>query len=175
MDASWTIKKAECWRVDAFELRHWRTLLRVPWTARTSNLKKISPEYSLEGLMLNLNSNTLATWWKELTLKKTLMQGKIEGMRRGWQRMRWLGGITDSMDMSLSKFQEWWRTGKPGLMQSMGLQIQKRLSDWTTLLLLQALCLCGSTHPISLEHFKPKWKKKNSFLIRNTEKHKEKK
>ena len=110
------------------------------------------------------------------SLKKTLMLGKIEGRRRrGRQRMRWLGGITDSMDMSLSKFQEWWRTGKPGLMQSVGLQNQKRLSDWTTLLLLQALCLCGSTHPISLKHFKPKWKKKNAFLKQNTEKHKEKK
>ena len=108
---SWTIKKAECQRTDAFELWCWRRLLRVPWTARQSNqsiLKEISPEYSLEGLMLKLKLQTLATLMRRAdSFEKTLMLGKIEGRRRrGQQKMRWLRGITDSMDMSLSKLQE---------------------------------------------------------------------
>ena len=106
---SWTIKKAEHQRIDAFELWCWRRLLRVPWTARTSNqsiLKEISPEYSLEGLMLKLQYSGHLMQRIHL-LEKTLMLGKIEGERgRGWQRMRWLNGITDSMDISLRKLRE---------------------------------------------------------------------
>ena len=121
---SWTVKKAEHWRIDAFELLCWK-LLRVPWTARRSNqsiLKEISPEYSLEGLMLKLKFQYSGHQMQRAdSLKKTLMRGKIEGRRRrGWERMILLDSITDSLDMSLSKL--WWWTGKPGEVQSMGLQ-----------------------------------------------------
>ena len=108
---SWTIKKAECRRIDAFELWCWRRLLRVPWTARRSKqsiLKEISPEYSLEGLMLKLKLQYFGHLMQRTdSLEKTLMLGKIEGRRRrGQQRMRWLGDITDSMGMNLNKLQE---------------------------------------------------------------------
>ena len=132
---SWTLKKAECRRIDAFELWCWRRLLRVPWTARRSNqsiLKEISPGCSLEGLMLKLNLQYFGHLMRRAgSFEKTLMVGKIEGRRRkGQQRMRWLDGITDSMDMSWVNSGSWWWTGRPGMLWFMGLQ--RVWHDWAT-------------------------------------------
>ena len=132
---SWIIKKAECWRTDAFELWCWRRLLWVPRTARRSNqciLKEISPGCSLEGLMLKLQLQYFGhLMWRADSFEKTLMFGKTEGRRRrGWQRMRWLDGITDTMDMSSVNCWSWWWTGRPGVLQFMATE---RLGhDWVT-------------------------------------------
>ena len=161
---SWTIKKAKCWRMNAFEVWYWRRLLRIPWTARRSNqsiLKEIIPEYWLGGLMLKLKLQNLGhLMWRTDSLEKTLMLGKIEGRRRrGWQRMRWLDVITDSMDMSLSKIwemvidREAWSAAVHGVAKS-----QTRLIDRTELnwkprgraVLLGSLTLLSFTYvPIS--------------------------
>ena len=124
---SWTIKNAEHQGIDAFELWCWRRLLRVPWTARKSDqsiLKEINPEYSLEVLMLKLKLQYFGHLMRRTdSLEKTLMLRKIEGeRRRGPQRMRWLDGITDLMDMSFRNLWVWCRTGSPGVLQSMGSQ-----------------------------------------------------
>ena len=133
---SWAIKQAECRRTDASELWWWSRLLRVPWTARRSNQsiqKEINPEYSLRGLMLKLKLQYLDHLMRRTdSLEKTLMLGEIEGKkRRGQERIKWLDGITNSMDMSCASSRSWWWTGKPGMLQSIGSQSWTQLSDGT--------------------------------------------
>ena len=146
---SWTIKKAECRRIDAFERWCWIRLLRVSWTARRSNqsiLKEISPGVHWRDWCWSWNSNTFGHLTRRVdSLEKTLMLGGTGGRRRrGRQRMRWLDGITDSMDVSLGKLRDWWWTGRPGMLQSMG--SQRVGHDWMTSLSL-----------FTLMHWRRKW------------------
>ena len=146
---SWTTKKAERQRIDAFELWCWRRLLRVPWTARRSNqsiLKEISPEYSLEGLMLKLKSNTLATWCEELTHWKRpwcweRLKAGGEEDDRGWDR--WMASVTQRTRVWASS-SGWWWTGKPGMLQLMGVtKSWTQLGDWTKLNKIRLVGICS--------------------------------
>ena len=148
---NWSIKKGECQGIDAFELWCWRWLLKIPWTARRSNqfiLKEISPEYSLEELMLKLKQYFDHLMQRTDSLEKTLMLRNAEGRRnRGQQRMRCLDAATDTMDMSWAGSRNWWWTGKPGMLQSMVLQSVRHewgseLIEWgkETFCFLSRLC-----------------------------------
>ena len=149
----WTIKKAEHWRIDAFELWCWKRLLRVPWTARSNQsiLKDINPEYSLQGWMLKLKLQYFGhLMWRADSLEKMLILGMTEGRRRGWQRMRWLDGITNSTDMSLSKLQELvmdrgaWRAAVHG--------VRRVRHDWTELKTLGNTIILWKTKELPLPH-----------------------
>ena len=169
---SWTIKKAEHRRIDTFELSFWRRLLRVPWTARRSNqsiLKEISPECSLQGLMLKLKLQLFRhLMWRADSLQESLMLGKIEGRRwRGRQRMRWLDGVTNMMDMSLSRLQEAgmnreaWRSAARGITKS-----RTWLRDWTEVIVdYNALSFFSSTAVLFTYTYTNVYSFSDSFLI----------
>ena len=168
---SWTIKKAECWRIDAFELWCWRRLLRVPWAARSNQsiLKETSPGCSLEGLMLKLKLQYFGhLMWRADSLKNTPMLGKIEGRRRrGRQRRRWLDCITNSMELGLGGLQSWWRTGRPGVLQFMGSQRVRHYwateLNWIECLMKESWTLIKKKN----EKMKQGWKGKNMKKEKN--------